>query len=121
MSSPSPESCSASSDFEENTVGRYGIQLYQFEQQVETVPPDEAQSAQSFSGEYKDVEIEEEEQNPHLQNSDQQVMESCMFLADTRVFIKVYVASPLCVNVQFRVCWAICPVISVARARLRLL
>ena len=92
-------------------MGRYGIQPYQFKQQVETVPSDEAQSAQSFSGEYKDVEIEEEEKNPHLQHSDQQVMESCMFLADTRVLIKVYVASPLCVNVQFRVCWAICPVI----------
>ena len=38
MSSSSPESCSASNDFEDNSVGSYGIQPYQFEPRVETVP-----------------------------------------------------------------------------------
>ena len=67
MSSSSPESCSASNDFEENSVGRYGIQPYQFEPRVETVPSiDEARSAQSS----EDMEFEEEERNPRLQNSD---------------------------------------------------
>ena len=37
MSSQSPDSCSASNDFDENTVGRYGIQPYRFEPRVETV------------------------------------------------------------------------------------
>ena len=73
MSSSSPESCSASNDFEENSVGRYGIQPYQFEPRVETVPSiDEARSAQSSesSGEDEDMEFEEEERNSRLQNSD---------------------------------------------------
>ena len=70
MSSESPESCSACNDFEENTVGRYGIQPYQFEPRVESVSSvDEARSARSSSGEDEDME-EEEERNPRLQNSD---------------------------------------------------
>ena len=71
MSSQSPESCSASNDFDENTTGRYGIQPYRFEPRVETASSvDEARSARSSSGEDEDMEIEEEEQNPCLQNSD---------------------------------------------------
>ncbi|XP_068674676.1 uncharacterized protein [Montipora foliosa] len=57
MSSSSPESCSASNDFEENSVGRYGIQPYQFEPRVETVPSvEEARSARNSSGEDEDME-----------------------------------------------------------------
>ena len=37
MSSSAPETCSASDDFEKNSLGRYGIQPYQFEPRVETV------------------------------------------------------------------------------------
>ena len=71
MSSLSPESCSASNDFEDNSVGRYGIQPYQFEPHVETVSSvDEARSVRSSSGEDEDMEVEEEERNPRLQNSD---------------------------------------------------
>ena len=71
MSSSPPESCLASNDFEENSVGRYGIQPYQFEPRVETVPSvDEARSAQSSSGEDEDMEFKEEERNPCSQNSD---------------------------------------------------
>ena len=82
MSSSSPESCSASNGFEENSVGRYGIQPYQFEPSVETVPSvNEARSAQSSSGEHEDMEFEEEERNPCLQNSDWYVTKSCLFLA----------------------------------------
>ena len=68
MSSSPPESCSASNDFEENSVGRYGIQLYQFEPRVETVPS--VDEARSSSGEDEDMEFEEEERNPRSQNSD---------------------------------------------------
>ena len=71
MSSQSLEYCSVSNDFNENTVGRYGIPPYRFEPRVETVSfVDEARSARSSSGEDEDIEIEEEEQNPRLQNSD---------------------------------------------------
>jgi len=71
MSSSSPESCSASNDFEETSVGRYGIQPSQFEPWVKTVSSlDEARSAHSSSGEDEDMEFEEEERNPRLQNSD---------------------------------------------------
>ena len=71
MSSSSPESCSASNDFEGNSVGRYGIQPYQFKPRVETVPSvDEARSAQSSSREDEDMEFEVEERNPRSQNSD---------------------------------------------------
>ena len=71
MASSSPESCSASNDFEENSVGRYGIQPYQFEPRVETFPSvEEARSARNSSGEDEDMEFEEEERNPRLQNSD---------------------------------------------------
>ena len=88
MSSSSPESCSASNDFEENSVGRYGIQPYQFEPRDETVPSvEEARSARSSSGEDEDMEFEEEERNPRLQNSDWYVTKSCMFLAATRFFV----------------------------------
>ena len=38
MSSSAPETCSASDDFEKNSLGRYGIQLYQFEPRVDTGP-----------------------------------------------------------------------------------
>lgn len=68
MSSQSPESCSASTDFDENTVGRYGIQPYRFEPRVETVSS--VDEARSSSGEDEDVEMEEEERNPRLQDSD---------------------------------------------------
>ena len=52
-------------------MGRYGIQPYQFEPRVETaLSVDEARSTRSSSGEDEDMEIEEEEQNPRLQNSD---------------------------------------------------
>ena len=37
MSPSAPETCSASDDFEKNSLGRYGIQPYQFEPRVETV------------------------------------------------------------------------------------
>ena len=37
MPSSAPETCSASDDFEKNSLGRYGIQPYQFEPRVETV------------------------------------------------------------------------------------
>ena len=88
MSSSSPESCSASNDFEETSVGRYGIQPYQFEPRVETVPSvDETRSARSSSGEDEDMEFEEEERNPRLQNSEWYVTKSCMFLAATRFFV----------------------------------
>ena len=71
MSSQSPDSCSASNDFDENTVGRYGIQPCRFEPRMETVSSvDGARSARSSSGEDDDMDIEEEEQNPRLQNSD---------------------------------------------------
>ena len=71
MSSQSPDSCSASNDFDENAVGRYGIQPYRFEPHVETVlSVDVARSARSSSGEDEDTDIEEEEQNQRLQNSD---------------------------------------------------
>ena len=71
MSSQSLDSCSASNDFDENTVGRYGIQPYRFEPHVETVSSvDEARSARSSSEEDHDMDMEEEEQNPWLQNSD---------------------------------------------------
>ena len=87
MSSSSPESCSASND-EETSVGRYGIQPYQFEPRVETVPSvDETRSARSSSGEDEDMEFEEEKRNPRLQNSDWYVTKSCMFLAATRFFV----------------------------------
>ena len=44
---------------------------YQFEPRVETVPSvDEARSAGSSSREDEDMEFEEEERNPRLQNSD---------------------------------------------------
>ena len=68
MSSSPPESCSASNDFEENSVGRYGIQPYQFEPRVETVPS--VDEARSSSGEDEDMEFEKEERNPRSQNSD---------------------------------------------------
>ena len=68
MSSQSLDSCSASNDFDENTVGRYGIQPYRFEPRVETVSS--VDEARSSSGEDDDMDIEEEEQNPPLQNSD---------------------------------------------------
>ena len=68
MSSQFPDSCSASNDFDENTVGRYGIQPYRFEPRVETVST--VDEAQSSSGEDDDMDIEEEERNPRLQNSD---------------------------------------------------
>ena len=124
MSSSSPESCSASNDFEENPVGRYGIQPYQFEPCVETVPSDEARSARSSSGEEEDMESEEEERNPRLLNSDWQVTKSCMILADARFFVihrfpssrqskftwQSRNASPLH-NVHFSVCCSICSVI----------
>ena len=88
MSSSPPESCSASNDFEENSVGRYGIQPYQFEPRVETVPSvDEARSARSSSGEDEDVEFKEEERNPRSQNSDWSVTKACMFPAATRFFV----------------------------------
>ena len=70
MSSQSPESCSASNDFDENTVERYGIQPYRFEPRVETVASVDEARARSSSGEDEDMEIEEEERNPRLQNSD---------------------------------------------------
>ena len=71
MSFSSSESCSASNDFEENTVGRYGIQPYQFEPRVEIVPSvDEARRTRSSSGEDEDMEFEEDKRNPLLQNSD---------------------------------------------------
>ena len=40
MLSSSPQSCLAFNNyyFEENAVGRYGMQPYQFEPRVETVP-----------------------------------------------------------------------------------
>lgn len=44
MSSSSPESRSASNDFGENTVGKYGIQPYQFEPRVGTVQSDELEA-----------------------------------------------------------------------------
>lgn len=71
MSSSSPETCSASNDFEENAVGRYGIQPYQFEPRVETVSSvDEARRARSSSEEDEDMAFEEDERNSRLQNSD---------------------------------------------------
>ena len=45
MSSSSPESCSGSDDFEKNSLGRYGIQPYQFKPHVETVTSVEALEA----------------------------------------------------------------------------
>ena len=63
MSSWSPESCSASNDFEENPVGIFGIQWYQFKLRVETVPSDESWNTRSSSGEDEDRGIEEEERN----------------------------------------------------------
>ena len=91
--------------------------------------------AQGRGGEDEDMEFEEEEQNPHLQNSDWYVTKSCMFLAATRFFVNQRFSSsqqlkfmwqlrgginllpPLCVNVHSSVCCAICSVISVSRAR----
>ena len=67
MSSQSPDSFSAF-DFDKNTVGRYGIQPYRFEPRVETVST--VDEARSSSGEDDDMDIEEEERNPRLQNSD---------------------------------------------------
>ena len=64
------------------------MQPYQFEPRVETVPSvEEAGSARSSSGEDEDMEFEEEERNPRLQNSDWYVTKSCMFLAATRFFV----------------------------------
>ena len=52
-------------------MGRYGIQPCRFEPRMETVSSvDGARSARSSSGEDDDMDIEEEEQNPRLQNSD---------------------------------------------------
>ena len=45
MSSSSPESCSASDDFERNSLGRYVIRPYQFELRLETVTSVEALEA----------------------------------------------------------------------------
>ena len=47
---------------------RYGIQPYRFEPRVETVST--VDKARSSSGEDDDMDIEEEERNPRLQNSD---------------------------------------------------
>ena len=70
MSSSSPESCAAFNDFEENKVGRYGIQPYQFEPRVETKPSvDETRGARSSSGQDENMEFEEAERNPCLEKS----------------------------------------------------
>ena len=62
MSPSSPEYCSASNDFEENAVGRYGIQPYQFEPCVETVSSvDKARRARSSSEEDEDMAFEVDE------------------------------------------------------------
>jgi len=62
MSSSYPESYSGSNDIEENAVGGYGIQPYQFEPRVETVPfVDEARRARSSSEEDEDMAFEEDE------------------------------------------------------------
>ena len=66
MSSQSPDSCSASNGFDENTVGRYGIQPYRFEPRVETVSSvDEARSARSSSGEDDDIWISRRKSKTH--------------------------------------------------------
>ena len=65
MSPSAPETCSASDDFEKNSLGRYGIQPYQFEPRVETVTFVEAleQCMGSSVEEDEDMEIEEKERN----------------------------------------------------------
>ena len=72
MLSSSPQSCLAFNNyyFEENAVGRYGIQPYQFERRVETVPSvNEAWMARSSLEEDEDMAFEEDERNARLQNS----------------------------------------------------
>ena len=70
MSSSYLESCSGSNDIEENAVGWYGIQPYQFEPRVETKPSvDETRGARSSSGQDENMEFEEAERNPRLEKS----------------------------------------------------
>ena len=62
MSSSYSESCSGSNDIQENAAGWYGIQPYQFEPRVKTVPSvDEARRARSSSEEDEDMAFEEDE------------------------------------------------------------
>ena len=141
MSSSSPEFCAASDDFEENSVGRYGIQPYQFEPRVETVPSvDEARSAQSSSREDEDMEFEDEERNPRTLAKFRLVGNEGMYVSGCHKIFRyqrfsssqplkitwqlregINLLPPSCVNVHSSVCCAICSVISVSRARGRLI